>query len=233
MPSPQNPNETDTNFTYESVQMGFSGSAWFAHCPGLFAERYGRFVRQKVAARTGAKRARERQNHHPITRFRWRRSRGIGRGLRLLFCFRLGGFGLFDHGVHSLLGLRSRILPVALRDDLREVSSGPPPLTSPRCKLVATIRATSCRISHPVRPACPLTQTAAACRKNSLSSPRASSPSARQPPVPTARDHDGARLSQLRSRWLQQWRQNRCTQYRAELPHQDPWAVSRKKTTSL
>ncbi len=34
MPSPQNPNETDTNFTYESVQMGFNGSAWFARLSG-------------------------------------------------------------------------------------------------------------------------------------------------------------------------------------------------------
>jgi iron complex outermembrane receptor protein len=29
-PSPQDDNETDTNFTYESVQMGFNGPAWFA-----------------------------------------------------------------------------------------------------------------------------------------------------------------------------------------------------------
>jgi iron complex outermembrane receptor protein len=34
LPSPQNPNETDTNFTYESVQMGFNGSAWFARLSG-------------------------------------------------------------------------------------------------------------------------------------------------------------------------------------------------------
>ncbi len=36
LPSPQNPNETDTNFTYESVQMGFNGSAWFARLSGNF-----------------------------------------------------------------------------------------------------------------------------------------------------------------------------------------------------
>lgn len=36
MPSPQNQNETDTNFTYESVQMGFNGSAWFARLSGTF-----------------------------------------------------------------------------------------------------------------------------------------------------------------------------------------------------
>jgi iron complex outermembrane recepter protein len=36
MPSPQNPNETDTNFAYESVQMGFNGSAWFARLSGNF-----------------------------------------------------------------------------------------------------------------------------------------------------------------------------------------------------
>lgn len=36
MPSPQDPNETDTNFTYESVQMGFNGSAWFARLSGNF-----------------------------------------------------------------------------------------------------------------------------------------------------------------------------------------------------
>lgn len=36
LPSPQNPNETDTNFTYESVQMGFNGSAWFARLSGSF-----------------------------------------------------------------------------------------------------------------------------------------------------------------------------------------------------
>jgi len=36
MPSPQNPNETDTNFTYESVQMGFNGAAWFARLSGSF-----------------------------------------------------------------------------------------------------------------------------------------------------------------------------------------------------
>lgn len=34
LPSPQNPNETDTNFTYESVQMGFNGPAWFARLSG-------------------------------------------------------------------------------------------------------------------------------------------------------------------------------------------------------
>jgi len=34
MPSPQDPNETDTNFAYESVQMGFNGSAWFARLSG-------------------------------------------------------------------------------------------------------------------------------------------------------------------------------------------------------
>lgn len=36
LPSPQDPNETDTNFTYESVQMGFNGSAWFARLSGQF-----------------------------------------------------------------------------------------------------------------------------------------------------------------------------------------------------
>jgi len=36
LPSPQDPNETDTNFTYESVQMGFNGSAWFARLSGNF-----------------------------------------------------------------------------------------------------------------------------------------------------------------------------------------------------
>ena len=36
LPSPQDPNETDTNFTYESVQMGFNGSAWFARLSGTF-----------------------------------------------------------------------------------------------------------------------------------------------------------------------------------------------------
>jgi iron complex outermembrane receptor protein len=36
LPSPQNPTETDTNFTYESVQMGFNGSAWFARLSGNF-----------------------------------------------------------------------------------------------------------------------------------------------------------------------------------------------------
>lgn len=36
LPSPQDPNETDTNFTYESVQMGFNGSAWFARLSGSF-----------------------------------------------------------------------------------------------------------------------------------------------------------------------------------------------------
>ncbi|MET0536254.1 MAG: TonB-dependent receptor, partial [Steroidobacter sp.] len=35
-PSPQDPNETDTNFTYESVQMGFNGSAWFGRLSGSF-----------------------------------------------------------------------------------------------------------------------------------------------------------------------------------------------------
>jgi iron complex outermembrane receptor protein len=35
-PSPQDPNETDTNFTYESVQMGFNGSTWFAQLSGDF-----------------------------------------------------------------------------------------------------------------------------------------------------------------------------------------------------
>jgi iron complex outermembrane receptor protein len=34
LPSPQDPNETDTNFTYESVQMGFNGAAWFARLSG-------------------------------------------------------------------------------------------------------------------------------------------------------------------------------------------------------
>jgi iron complex outermembrane receptor protein len=36
MPSPQAQNETDTNFTYESVQMGFNGAAWFARLSGRF-----------------------------------------------------------------------------------------------------------------------------------------------------------------------------------------------------
>ncbi|MDY6945712.1 MAG: TonB-dependent receptor [Pseudomonadota bacterium] len=36
LPSPQDPNETDTNFTYESVQMGFNGSAWLARLSGTF-----------------------------------------------------------------------------------------------------------------------------------------------------------------------------------------------------
>lgn len=36
VPSPQDPNETDTNFTYESVQMGFNGAAWFARLSGTF-----------------------------------------------------------------------------------------------------------------------------------------------------------------------------------------------------
>jgi iron complex outermembrane receptor protein len=36
LPSPQDQNETDTNFTYESVQMGFNGSAWFARLSGNF-----------------------------------------------------------------------------------------------------------------------------------------------------------------------------------------------------
>jgi iron complex outermembrane receptor protein len=35
-PSPQNANETDTNFTYESVQMGFNGPAWFARLSAGF-----------------------------------------------------------------------------------------------------------------------------------------------------------------------------------------------------
>jgi iron complex outermembrane receptor protein len=35
-PSPQDDNETDTNFTYESVQMGFNGPAWFARLSGTF-----------------------------------------------------------------------------------------------------------------------------------------------------------------------------------------------------
>ena len=35
-PSPQNDNETDTNFTYESVQMGFNGPAWFAQLSASF-----------------------------------------------------------------------------------------------------------------------------------------------------------------------------------------------------
>ena len=35
-PSPQDPNETDTNFTYESVQMGFNGPAWFARLSAGF-----------------------------------------------------------------------------------------------------------------------------------------------------------------------------------------------------
>jgi iron complex outermembrane receptor protein len=35
-PSPQDPNETDTNFTSEAVQMGFNGSAWFARLTGSF-----------------------------------------------------------------------------------------------------------------------------------------------------------------------------------------------------
>jgi iron complex outermembrane receptor protein len=33
-PSPQDENETDTNFTYESVQMGFNGPAWFVRLSG-------------------------------------------------------------------------------------------------------------------------------------------------------------------------------------------------------
>lgn len=36
LPSPQDPNETDTNFTYESVQMGFNGATWFARLSGKF-----------------------------------------------------------------------------------------------------------------------------------------------------------------------------------------------------
>jgi iron complex outermembrane receptor protein len=36
MPSPQDANETDTNFTYESVQMGFNGPAWFARLSAGF-----------------------------------------------------------------------------------------------------------------------------------------------------------------------------------------------------
>ncbi|HEY0686644.1 MAG TPA: TonB-dependent receptor [Steroidobacter sp.] len=36
LPSPQDPNETDTNFTHESVQMGFNGAAWFARLSGNF-----------------------------------------------------------------------------------------------------------------------------------------------------------------------------------------------------
>jgi iron complex outermembrane recepter protein len=35
-PSPQDANETDTNFTYESVQMGFNGPAWFARLAASF-----------------------------------------------------------------------------------------------------------------------------------------------------------------------------------------------------
>jgi iron complex outermembrane recepter protein len=35
-PSPQDANETDTNFTYESVQMGFNGPAWFARLSASF-----------------------------------------------------------------------------------------------------------------------------------------------------------------------------------------------------
>jgi iron complex outermembrane receptor protein len=35
-PSPQDDNETDTNFTYESVQMGFNGPAWFARLSASF-----------------------------------------------------------------------------------------------------------------------------------------------------------------------------------------------------
>jgi iron complex outermembrane recepter protein len=35
-PSPQDENETDTNFTYESVQMGFNGPAWFARLSADF-----------------------------------------------------------------------------------------------------------------------------------------------------------------------------------------------------
>ena len=35
-PSPQDANETDTNFTYESVQMGFNGPAWFARLSAGF-----------------------------------------------------------------------------------------------------------------------------------------------------------------------------------------------------
>jgi iron complex outermembrane recepter protein len=35
-PSPQDDNETDTNFTYESVQMGFNGPAWFARLSADF-----------------------------------------------------------------------------------------------------------------------------------------------------------------------------------------------------
>jgi len=35
-PSPQDENETDTNFTYESVQMGFNGPAWFARLSASF-----------------------------------------------------------------------------------------------------------------------------------------------------------------------------------------------------
>jgi iron complex outermembrane recepter protein len=35
-PSPQDANETDTNFTYESVQMGFNGPAWFARLSADF-----------------------------------------------------------------------------------------------------------------------------------------------------------------------------------------------------
>ncbi len=35
-PSPQDDNETDTNFTYESVQMGFNGPAWFARLAASF-----------------------------------------------------------------------------------------------------------------------------------------------------------------------------------------------------
>jgi len=35
-PSPQDENETDTNFTYESVQMGFNGPAWFARLSAGF-----------------------------------------------------------------------------------------------------------------------------------------------------------------------------------------------------
>ena len=35
-PSPQDDNETDTNFIYESVQMGFNGPAWFARLAASF-----------------------------------------------------------------------------------------------------------------------------------------------------------------------------------------------------
>jgi iron complex outermembrane recepter protein len=35
-PSAQDENETDTNFRYESVQMGFNGPAWFARLSGSF-----------------------------------------------------------------------------------------------------------------------------------------------------------------------------------------------------